>query len=213
MILCVGHVETLEGEEGDTGNSYASGDKIDLQLPAPQRELMEVVAKSGKPVVLCVMSGSALDLSYGAEHFDAVLQLWYPGSEGGKAAAKVLFGEVSPSGKLPVTFYDGLDDLPAFEDYSMKGRTYRYMEGKAQYPFGYGLTYGDTAVTDARLADAETADDRPWFWKQMLRIKVPWQQKKSFRFMWKLWTAQMLPRTRHCAHLPAWHWVQARPKL
>ena len=159
VILCVGLDETLEGEEGDTGNSYASGDKIDLQLPAPQRELMEVVAKSGKPVVLCVMSGSALDLSYGAEHFDAVLQLWYPGSEGGKAAAKVLFGEVSPSGKLPVTFYDGLDDLPAFEDYSMKGRTYRYMEGKAQYPFGYGLTYGDTAVTDARLADAETADD------------------------------------------------------
>ncbi len=159
VILCVGLDETLEGEEGDTGNSYASGEKIDLQLPAPQRELMEVVAKSGKPVVLCVMSGSALDLSYGAEHFDAVLQLWYPGSEGGKAAAKVLFGEVSPSGKLPVTFYDGLDDLPAFEDYSMKGRTYRYMEGKAQYPFGYGLTYGDTAVTDARLADAETADD------------------------------------------------------
>ena len=159
VILCVGLDETLEGEEGDTGNSYASGDKIDLQLPAPQRELMEVVAKSGKPVVLCVMSGSALDLSYGAEHFDAVLQLWYPGSEGGKATAKVLFGEVSPSGKLPVTFYDGLDDLPAFEDYSMKGRTYRYMEGKAQYPFGYGLTYGDTAVTDARLADAETADD------------------------------------------------------
>ena len=159
VILCVGLDETLEGEEGDTGNSYASGDKIDLQLPAPQRELMEVVAKSGKPVVLCVMSGSALDLSYGAEHFDAVLQLWYPGSEGGKAAAKVLFGEVSPSGKLPVTFYDGLDSLPAFEDYSMKGRTYRYMEGKAQYPFGYGLTYGDTAVTDARLADAETADD------------------------------------------------------
>ena len=97
VILCVGLDETLEGEEGDTGNSYASGDKIDLQLPAPQRELMEVVAKSGKPVVLCVMSGSALDLSYGAEHFDAVLQLWYPGSEGGKAAAKVLFGEVSPS--------------------------------------------------------------------------------------------------------------------
>ena len=159
VILCVGLDETLEGEEGDTGNSYASGDKIDLQLPAPQRELMEVVAKSGKPVVLCVMSGSALDLSYGAEHFDAVLQLWYPGSEGGKATAKVLFGEVSPSGKLPVTFYDGLDDLPAFEDYSMKGRTYRYMEGKAQYPFGYGLTYGDTAVTDARLADEETADD------------------------------------------------------
>ncbi|MCD7814794.1 MAG: glycoside hydrolase family 3 C-terminal domain-containing protein [Lachnospiraceae bacterium] len=155
VILCVGLDETLEGEEGDTGNSYASGDKADLQLPEVQRELMETVAACGKPTVLLLMAGSDIDLGYAAEHFDAVLDLWYPGCEGGCAAARVLFGEVSPSGKLPVTFYEALEELPEFTDYSMQGRTYRYMTGKAQYPFGYGLTYGDVEVTAARI---ETGD-------------------------------------------------------
>ena len=158
VILCVGLDETLEGEEGDTGNSYASGDKTDLQLPQVQRDLMEAVKETGKPVILCLMAGSDIDLSYASEHFDAVLQLWYPGAQGGKAAAKVLFGEVSPSGKLPVTFYESLDELPEFTDYRMAGRTYRYMKGKAQYPFGYGLTYGDVCVTEAVIAGCmETA--------------------------------------------------------
>ena len=158
VILCVGLDETLEGEEGDTGNSYASGDKMDLQLPQVQRDLMEAVKETGKPVILCLMAGSDIDLSYASEHFDAVLQLWYPGAQGGKAAAKVLFGEVSPSGKLPVTFYESLDELPEFTDYRMAGRTYRYMKGKAQYPFGYGLTYGDVCVTEAVIAGCmETA--------------------------------------------------------
>lgn len=152
VVLCVGLDETLEGEEGDTGNSYASGDKIDLQLPQVQRDLMEAIKETGKPVVLCLMAGSDIDLSYASEHFDAVIQLWYPGAQGGKAAAKVLFGEVSPSGKLPVTFYESLDELPEFTDYRMAGRTYRYMKGKAQYPFGYGLTYGDVCVTGAEIA-------------------------------------------------------------
>ena len=151
VILCVGLDETLEGEEGDTGNSYASGDKETLLLPKGQRDLMEAVAATGKPVVLCMMSGSDMDLSYAREHFDAILQLWYPGCQGGSAAAKLLFGEVSPSGKLPVTFYETLEALPEFEDYSMKGRTYRYMEHEAQYPFGFGLTYGDVRVTDAQI--------------------------------------------------------------
>lgn len=151
VILCVGLDETLEGEEGDTGNSYASGDKETLLLPKGQRDLMEAVAATGKPVVLCMMSGSDMDLSYAREHFNAILQLWYPGSQGGSAAAKLLFGEVSPSGKLPVTFYETLEELPEFEDYSMKGRTYRYMEHEAQYPFGFGLTYGDVRVTDAQI--------------------------------------------------------------
>ncbi|MCD8075188.1 MAG: glycoside hydrolase family 3 C-terminal domain-containing protein [Lachnospiraceae bacterium] len=155
VILCVGLDETLEGEEGDTGNSYASGDKADLQLPEVQRELMETVAACGKPTVLLLMAGSDIDLGYAAEHFDAVLDLWYPGCEGGCAAARVLFGEVSPSGKLPVTFYEALEELPEFTDYSMQGRTYRYMTGKAQYPFGYGLTYGDVEVA---AAQAETGD-------------------------------------------------------
>ena len=152
VVLCVGLDETLEGEEGDTGNSYASGDKIDLQLPQVQRDLMEAIKETGKPVVLCLMAGSDIDLSYASEHFDAVIQLWYPGAQGGMAAAKVLFGEVSPSGKLPVTFYESLNELPEFTDYRMAGRTYRYMKGKAQYPFGYGLTYGDVCVTGAEIA-------------------------------------------------------------
>lgn len=158
VILCVGLDETMEGEEGDTGNSYASGDKEDLLLPKVQRDLMEAVAAAGKPVVLCMMSGSDMDLSYAREHFDAILQLWYPGCQGGSAAAKLLFGEVSPSGKLPVTFYETLEELPEFEDYSMKGRTYRYMEHAAQYPFGFGLTYGDVRVTDVRIQSGSAAE-------------------------------------------------------
>lgn len=149
VVLCMGLDETLEGEEGDTGNSYASGDKLDLQLPKCQRDLMQAVAETGKPVIFCLMAGSAIDLRYASEHFNAVLQLWYPGAEGGRSAADVLFGEVSPSGKLPVTFYEDLAQLPEFTDYHMEGRTYRYMEGKAQYPFGFGLTYGKVAVTAA----------------------------------------------------------------
>ena len=151
VILCVGLDETLEGEEGDTGNSYASGDKESLKLPQSQIDLMEAMAGSGKPVVLCLMAGSDIDLSYAAEKFDAVMVLWYPGSQGGKAAAKILFGEKSPSGKLPVTFYESLEELPEFTDYSMKGRTYRYMEGKAQFPFGYGLTYSNVKVENAEV--------------------------------------------------------------
>ena len=149
VILCLGLDETLEGEEGDTGNSYASGDKSDLQIPLAQRKLMEAVAQTKKPVVLCMLAGSDLDMSYAAEHFDGILQLWYPGARGGKAVAEILFGEVSPSGKLPITFYESLDELPDFEDYSMEGRTYRFMKGKAQYPFGYGLTYSKVEVEEA----------------------------------------------------------------
>lgn len=153
VVLCVGLDETLEGEQGDTGNSAASGDKEDLLLPKPQRELLRAMTETGKPVILLLMTGSAMDMSYASEHFNAVMQLWYPGARGGKTVAEMLFGEISPSGKLPVTFYNGLGGMPAFEDYSMKGRTYRYMTEKAQYPFGYGLTYGDVAVTDAVIGN------------------------------------------------------------
>lgn len=148
-ILCVGLDETLEGEEGDAGNSYASGDKTSLQLPDSQIALMEAVAQCGKPVVLCLCAGSDIDMSYASEHFNAVIQLWYPGAQGGRAAARMLFGEVSAFGKLPVTFYNTLEELPEFTDYSMKGRTYRYMENEAQYPFGYGLNYGNTVLKEA----------------------------------------------------------------
>ena len=149
VVVFVGLNETLEGEEGDTGNSYASGDKTDLLLPASQRTLLHALEETGKPVVLCLIAGSAIDLTYADEHFNAVMTAWYPGARGGEAIAKILFGEVSPSGKLPVTFYRDSDPLPDFEDYSMKGRTYRYIDYAPLYPFGYGLTYGDVEVTQA----------------------------------------------------------------
>lgn len=157
VILCVGLDETLEGEEGDTGNSYASGDKTDLELPKSQRVLVEAVAKVGKPIVLVNVTGSAMNLAYAKNDdvFGAILQTFYPGAQGGKSVADILFGKVSPSAKLPVTFYESLDELPEFTDYDMKGRTYRYMTGKAQYPFGFGLTYGKEKVTKAEIADMD----------------------------------------------------------
>lgn len=151
VILCVGLDETLEGEEGDTGNSYASGDKVDLLLPEVQRELLEAVVKTGKPVILVNMTGSAMDLRYAQENCAAVLQAWYPGARGGRVVADILLGEISPSGKLPVTFYRDTEELPDFEDYSMKGRTYRYFTGDVLYPFGYGLTYGTAEMTGVKL--------------------------------------------------------------
>ncbi len=154
VVLCLGLDETLEGEEGDTGNSYASGDKIDLQLPESQRELLEAVVGCGKPVILCNLTGSSVDLQYADAHVNAILQVWYPGARGGKAVADILFGACSPSGKLPVTFYRDLEGFPAFEDYSMKGRTYRYLEKEPLYPFGFGLTYGKAQVKEACLEKA-----------------------------------------------------------
>ncbi len=147
VVLCVGLDETLEGEEGDTGNSYASGDKVDLLLPEVQRELIEAVMKVGKPTIVLNMTGSAMDLRFEQEHADAIMQVWYPGARGGKIIADMLFGELSPSGKLPITFYNDTADLPDFEDYSMKGRTYKYLTATPLYPFGYGLSYGDADIT------------------------------------------------------------------
>lgn len=159
VILCLGLDESLEGEEHDDGNSYGSGDKADLHLPKVQEELMEAVAATGKPVVLVLLAGSAIDLNYADEHFHAVLLGWYPGARGGKSIADLLFGKTSPSGKLPVTFYRNLDNMPDFTDYSMKNRTYRYMENEALYPFGYGLTYSTVKVTDAKLCSNSSDQD------------------------------------------------------
>ena len=148
VILVLGLDETLEGEEGDTGNSYSSGDKEDLLLPAPQRTLLDKVLAVGKPTIVILLAGSAIDLDQAQEKADAILLGWYPGAGGGRAVAELLFGEASPSGKLPVTFYrnEALADMPAFTDYGMAGRTYRYYRGEPLYPFGYGLSYGDCEV-------------------------------------------------------------------
>ena len=149
VILVLGLNETLEGEEGDTGNSYNSGDKADLLLPEPQRILLSGVLAVGKPTIVILLAGSAIDLSEAHEKAEAILLGWYPGAGGGKAIAELLFGEASPSGKLPVTFYrnEALSELPAFTDYAMAGRTYRYYRGEPLYPFGYGLSYGACEVT------------------------------------------------------------------
>ncbi len=150
VILALGLDETLEGEEMDAGNNAEScGDKVDLLLPEPQRELLHRVLDVGKPTIVVLMAGSAIDLSEAEERADAILLSWYPGAGGGRAVADLLFGKVSPSGKLPVTFYrnEALREMPEFTDYSMRNRTYRYYAGQPLYPFGYGLTYGDVVVT------------------------------------------------------------------
>ena len=134
VVLVVGLNENLEGEEMHESNAGGSGDKADLLLPAPQRKLMEVIAGTGKPVVLVNMTGSAMDLRFADAHFSAVVQGWYPGARGGKAIAELLFGKYSPSGKLPVTFYNSADDLPAFTDYAMEKPHLPLLQGRRALP-------------------------------------------------------------------------------
>lgn len=152
VILCVGLDATIEGEEGDTGNEFSSGDKNDLRLPESQRELIKRVAKIGKPMIVVCAAGSSINIEHDC---DALIHAWYPGSEGGKAIADIIFGKVSPSGKLPVTFYNSADKLPCFTDYAMSDRTYRYTRDNILYPFGYGLTYGDVVVTSLSYDDGK----------------------------------------------------------
>ncbi len=150
IILIVGLDATLEGEEGDTGNEFASGDKLDLLLPKSQRTLISKIMALKKPTVIVSAAGSAINIE--AEP-DAYIHAWYPGQMGGKALADIIFGKVSPSGKLPVTFYQTADLLPDFEDYSMNGRTYRYTRDNVLYPFGYGLTYSKISLCNLSYAD------------------------------------------------------------
>ena len=159
VVLVLGYDERIEGEESDDGNIIGSGDKKDLLLPESQRLLMDAVLAVGKPVVLVLMAGSSVDVSTAQEKADAILLTWYPGARGGKAVAELLFGDASPSGKLPITFYrnEALDEMPDFTDYTMKNRTYRYYTGVPLYPFGYGLSYADMSI-EALSADRRTAE-------------------------------------------------------
>lgn len=159
VILCLGLDATIEGEQGDAGNAYAAGDKVTLDLSPEQEGLIKDITKLGKPTILLLSTGSAMSINYANEHCDAIIETWYPGALGGVAAANILFGEVSPSGKLPVTFYKGVDELPEFTDYSMKGRTYRYMEQEALYPFGYGLSYSKAAYSDLKVPASVGKED------------------------------------------------------
>ncbi len=155
VIMCLGLDATIEGEEGDAGNEYASGDKPGLRLPGQQQELLETITALGKPVILVLLAGSALDLSWADRHVDAIIDAWYPGARGGKAIAEMIFGEKSPSGKLPVTFYADEKELPDFCDYSMKNRTYRYTDCEILYPFGYGLSYTDVGYSEPSISCEE----------------------------------------------------------
>ena len=159
VILCLGLDATIEGEQGDAGNAYAAGDKVTLDLSKEQEGLLETITALGKPTVLLLSTGSAMSINYADEHCDAIIQTWYPGALGGVAAANILFGEVSPSGKLPVTFYRSVEELPEFTDYSMKNRTYRYMENEALYPFGYGLSYSKAVYSDLKVPASVGKDD------------------------------------------------------
>lgn len=141
VIFCMGLNPQMEGEQGDHYNGGMSGDKPDLELPESQKALYEAVSALGKPMVFVNISGSCVNLARQDAQCNAVLQCFYPGAEGGRALADILYGDVSPSGRLPVTFYRSVDDLPPFEDYSMENRTYKFFKGDVVYPFGHGLTY------------------------------------------------------------------------
>jgi len=142
VVAVLGITSELEGEEMPVSEEgFKGGDRTSIDLPKPEEQLLEAVAASAKPVVLVLANGSALAVNWAKEHANAILESWYAGEEGGTAIAQTLSGANNPAGRLPVTFYTGIEQLPPFEDYAMKGRTYRYFEGKALYPFGHGLSY------------------------------------------------------------------------
>ena len=163
VILCMGLNPSMEGEEGDAFNGANSGDRDTLELPQVQREMIDAVLALKKPTVFVNISGSCINLEREDKSCNAVVQCFYPGAEGGNALADILFGKASPSARLPITFYRSVKDLPPFEDYSMKNRTYRFFKGTPVYPFGHGLTYasvreewdGDT-VRVINESDVET---------------------------------------------------------
>jgi beta-glucosidase len=158
VVVVVGITSELEGEEMPVNEEgFKGGDRTSLDLPQPEEELLKAVAAAGKPLVVVLMNGSALGVTWANEHANAILEAWYPGEEGGAAVAETLSGKNNPAGRLPVTFYKDVSQLPAFEDYSMKGRTYRYFAGPPLYPFGYGLSYSTFAYSGLTLPRAVQA--------------------------------------------------------
>lgn len=136
---------------------FAGGDRTRIELPAPQEQLLERVSAAGKPTVLVLLNGSALAVNWADENLPAIVEAWYPGGEGGTAVAEAIAGDFSPAGRLPVTFYKSTGQLPAFEDYSMAKRTYRYFDGEPLYPFGYGLSYTAFTYSHPRVSRARVS--------------------------------------------------------
>ena len=162
VIATVGITADLEGEESPLAiPGFKGGDRTSLDLPAEEEKLVESLKGTGKPLVVVLVSGSGLAVNWIQANADAVLQAWYPGEEGGTAVAETLAGRNNPAGRLPVTFYKGVDELPDFTDYSMKNRTYRYFSGPVLYPFGYGLSYSTFKYDDLRLSSQTLAAGRP----------------------------------------------------
>ncbi|PKQ62485.1 glucan 1,4-alpha-glucosidase [Labilibaculum filiforme] len=154
VIFCMGISPLLEGEEMKVKvDGFAHGDRLNIKLPATQTALMKEIKKLGKPMVLVLLNGSALAVNWENENIPAIVEAWYPGQAGGTAIADVLFGDYNPAGRLPLTFYKSVDDIPAFSDYDMKGKTYRYFEGEALYDFGFGLSYSDFTYSNLKAPD------------------------------------------------------------
>jgi beta-glucosidase len=162
VVAVVGITSELEGEEMQVHEEgFQGGDRTSLDLPKPEQALLESLAATGKHLVVVLMNGSALSVNWAKEHANAILEAWYSGEEGGNAVAATLSGRSNPAGRLPVTFYTGIDQLPAFEDYSMKGRTYRYFDGTPLYPFGYGLSYTSFSYSGLRVPGSPVTAGSP----------------------------------------------------
>ncbi len=160
VVLVMGLSPRIEGEEMKIkADGFLGGDRTKLVLPDPQEELLRKISALGKPAVLVLMSGSAVAVNWSDKHLPVILEAWYPGEEGGTAVAEALAGDFCPGGRLPVTFYTGIDQLPLFDDYSMANRTYRYFKGEPLFPFGYGLSYTSFAYRNAKVDDAKVAAD------------------------------------------------------
>jgi beta-glucosidase len=158
VVLVLGISSQLEGEEMTVREpGFLGGDRTDIKLPARQQALLEAVAATGKPVVLVLLSGSALAVNWADANVPAIVQAWYPGEEGGAAIADVLFGDYNPAGRLPVTFYKSVDQLPPFESYAMDGRTYRFFKGQPLYPFGHGLSYTRFKYSNLRVTSGQVS--------------------------------------------------------
>jgi len=162
VIAVVGITPELENEDADVNApGFFGGDRVDLKMPEPQEELLQALAATGKPLIVVLTSGSALAVNWAQGHASAILEAWYPGEEGGTAVADVLAGGYSPSGRLPVTFYTSTAQLPAFTDYGMSKRTYRYFSGTPLYPFGFGLSYASFAYSGARVDQPQVDASQP----------------------------------------------------
>ncbi len=160
VVMCMGLSANLEGEEMDVAiDGFKGGDRTKLDLPANQEELIKEIQALGKPIVLVLLNGSALSVNWENKNIPAIIEAWYPGQAAGQAIADVIFGDYNPGGKLPVTFYKSVKDLPSFEDYNMSGRTYRYFKGDPLYPFGYGLSYTTFAYNNLNIKQQYTAGD------------------------------------------------------